>query len=98
MPTISQRCEYPFEQQHLNKLRETAEKGVEDKQDNLLHACVSARLRGADFPTIWRDMLMNHPLVESLPIQQLIANEPVLEIHLITGKRLVFGSKGFSIR
>jgi hypothetical protein len=71
---------------------------MKDKQDNLLRACVSARLQGADFPTIWRDMLMNHPLVGSLPIQQLIADEPVLEVKLITGKWLVFGSKGFSIR
>ncbi|PSH61706.1 hypothetical protein CU102_26700 [Phyllobacterium brassicacearum] len=72
---------------------------VKDKQDNLLQTCVSATSGGADFPTIWHDILKKHPLVVGLPIQRINDdNEPVLEIRLATGQWLVFDSKRFSIR
>jgi hypothetical protein len=74
------------------------EVSVKDKQNNLLETCVSARLAGADFPTIWRDILKYHPLVVGLPpIQRIDDNGPKIEIQLITGKSLMFDSKGFSI-
>jgi hypothetical protein len=73
------------------------EVSVKDKQNNLLETCASARRAGADFPTIWRDILKYNPLVVGLPIQRIDDNGPKIEVQLITGKSLMFDSNGFSL-
>ncbi len=64
----------------------------------LLQQCVAARVSGADFPTVWQNILRNHPLVIGPPIQRLEGQAPVLEIRLITGQRLIYDDKGFALR
>jgi hypothetical protein len=71
---------------------------MRDAAGSILETCALARFAGADFPTIWRDIIKHHPLVVGLPIQQIDDNGPMIEIQLITGKSLIFDSKGFSIR
>jgi hypothetical protein len=62
-----------------------------DQIDELLQACLAALAEGADFPTIWQDKLMRHPLVAGSPEQKMGADGPVLEVRLATGDRLRFG-------
>jgi hypothetical protein len=54
----------------------------------LLGKCLAAREEGADFPTVWHDILKGHPLVKGLPVQR----DGGLEIALITGQRLIYDS------
>ena len=63
-----------------------------ERTENLLQACLAAQAAGADFPTIWNEKLKRHPLVAGTPEQNWIAGEPVLEVQLITGARLRFGT------
>jgi hypothetical protein len=70
---------------------------MNDSATSLLYACNSAYLDGADFPTIWEQTLKGHPLILGPPVQSHDDGGPVLEFRLLTGRRLVFGSKGFSI-
>jgi hypothetical protein len=58
--------------------------------DDLLTSCNSALDGGADFPRIWRDVLRAHPLVCGVPIQRMDDLNPVLEIPLLTGHRIVY--------
>jgi hypothetical protein len=66
--------------------------------NGLMQACNAARRAGADFPTIWETVLKKHPLVAREPVQGRSDQGPVLEVPLITGQRIVFGSTCFSIR
>lgn len=61
----------------------------------LLDDCTAAYQAGADFPTIWRDMLSKHPLVGSLlPISEISdADGPIISVTLIGGDRLLFNGK-----
>jgi hypothetical protein len=68
-----------------------------DIANDLVNACTSARLKGFDFPTIWHEILKKHPFVVGLPTQGRDDNEPVLEVQLITGHRLIYNAIGFSI-
>jgi hypothetical protein len=70
---------------------------VFDSTRELLAICAASRQGGKDFPTIWRDILKGHPAVLGIPATVMIGGESVLAIPLITGERLVFGDKGFSI-
>jgi hypothetical protein len=70
---------------------------MSDRARALLEACTAARDGGADFPTIWREILMAHPLVGGFPVQRTHAGEPVLEVPLVTGQRLVCAAAGFSL-
>jgi hypothetical protein len=72
----------------MNKVTSHAER-------TLLRECASAWREGVDFPTIWQETLGKHPLVAGQAIQ---GNNHTLRIRLVSGRWLVFGSKGFSIR
>lgn len=63
----------------------------------LVDACNSAREKGSDFPTIWKEVLKAHPCVRGLPIQDSGEGGPVLKIPLITGQFLVFLGSHFSL-
>ena len=58
---------------------------------DLLHLCRAARLGGADFPTIWNEILKYHVLVTGSPVQGGDVANPSLEVRLLTGQNLVFG-------
>lgn len=64
---------------------------------DLIRECSEEWREGADFPTIWRDTLMQHPLIAGPPVQGYANNEPVLRVPLVGGRWLAFGSKGFSL-
>ena len=63
----------------------------------LLNACNAERNKGADFPTIWKNVLKVHPYVAGSPIQGSGEDGPILKIPLITGQVLVFLGSGFSL-
>jgi hypothetical protein len=65
----------------------------------LLRNCQAALRAGSDFPTIWTTILKSHRLVLGVPVQRLAGRRTLLEIRLVTGKRLVFDStsKTFSL-
>ncbi|MCH4559146.1 hypothetical protein [Mesorhizobium jarvisii] len=63
----------------------------------LLHACNAEKNKGADFPTIWKNILKVHPYVAGSPIQDSGEDGPILRIPLITGQVLVFLGSNFSL-
>lgn len=63
----------------------------------LVDVCNAQRNKGADFPTIWRDVLKTHPCVRGLPIQDSHEGGPILKVPLITGQFLVFLGSHFSL-
>ncbi|RUX94006.1 MULTISPECIES: hypothetical protein [unclassified Mesorhizobium] len=63
----------------------------------LLNACNAERNKGADFPTIWKNILKVHPYVAGSPIQDSGENGLILRIPLITGQVLVFLGSNFSL-
>lgn len=69
-----------------------------DVISRLLTACNAQKNQGADFPTIWNDILKGHPYVAGSPIQDSGKDGPILRIPLITGGFLVFLGSGFSLR
>ncbi len=71
---------------------------MSETANELLRRCVSARGEGIDFPTIWQTILRGHPLVVGPPVQRMDGSEPILEIRLISGQRLVHDSHGFALR
>jgi hypothetical protein len=64
---------------------------------NLLEECTAAKEAGADFPTIWQTILKSHPLVMGPPVQRLEGREPVLEVSLINGQRIVLDQRGYRL-
>jgi hypothetical protein len=70
---------------------------VADAARDLLNACHAARRNGADFPTIWRNVLKDHVLVVGPPIQGGDVESPALEVRLLTGQSLVFRSTEISL-
>jgi len=68
-----------------------------DIATKLLNACIAEKSKGADFPTIWKEILKVHPWVTGSPIQDSSDDGPVLRIPLITGQFLVFLGSDFSI-
>jgi hypothetical protein len=73
--------------------------GYRRQSQDLAHLCMKLVREGNDFPTIWTTMLRDNPLVTGIPESKHDGSRPVLEIHLITGEKLVFdgGSKNFSL-
>jgi hypothetical protein len=63
----------------------------------LLKTCNDERSGGADFPTVWTNVLKAHPYVAGLPIQDKNEDGPFLKVPLITGQFLVFLGSNFSI-
>ena len=63
----------------------------------LVEACNAKRNNGADFPTIWRELLKAHPCVRGQPIQDSGEDGPVLRIPLITGQFLLFIGSHFCL-
>jgi hypothetical protein len=64
----------------------------------LVDRCNAERKNGADFPTIWRDVLKAHPSVCGLPIQDSGKDGPILRVPLITGQFVVFLGSHFLLR
>jgi hypothetical protein len=60
--------------------------------DDLVCACLVAKARGADFPTVWRTILKAHPMVLGIPVQTITETRAQLEVALITGERLIYDS------
>ena len=58
--------------------------------DLLVSSCNDAALAGRTFPEIWAALLRTAPLVAGVPIQRMGDLNPVLEIPLITGHRIVY--------
>ena len=71
-----------------------------ERANDLARLCTDVVRKGDDFPTIWQTLLKSYPLVEGIPRQKLEGNRSLLEIHLITGERLVYDgdAKRFSLR
>jgi hypothetical protein len=64
----------------------------------LLADCIRARDRGADFRTIWLEILRIHPLVDSPAMSMRDGERAWLEIKLTNGQRLAFHeADGFSL-
>ena len=66
---------------------------------DLVERCIAARNGGADFPTVWESVLRRHPLVNGIPTQTINDGRTQLEIHLMTGQRLIHDSEanGYSL-
>jgi hypothetical protein len=62
---------------------------LEETSSSLLERCISAQRNGATFPTIWSLILKGHPLVAGLPTNAIREGRTVLEVPLISGRRLV---------
>lgn len=62
--------------------------------------CTELVRNGNDFPTVWNTVLKRNALVDGSPHSQMEGTEPVLEIRLITGERLIFhgDAKRFEIK
>lgn len=65
--------------------------------EGLLAICQGARKAGADFPTLWREKLKHHPLVDGMPVQVILGEKPALSIQLLDGRCLTFGEDGFRL-
>jgi hypothetical protein len=65
-----------------------------------MRMCADAMRKGADFPTVWQDLLRGHRLVLGVPEQKMEGSKAQLHIRLLTGQRLIFDSdsKAFSLR
>jgi len=59
----------------------------------LVRTCTASKKSGADFPTIWETILRRHPLVLGPPVSAIKDERACLEMHLVTGQRLVFDSE-----
>jgi hypothetical protein len=58
--------------------------------EGLLQACNRMRREGADFPSIWRELIEPHRLVLGHPVGDHEDGKPILWVRLETGQRLVF--------
>ena len=59
--------------------------------EQLVAACVAAADKGADFPTVWQTILKRHLFVTGLPTQRMVGERALLEVHLISGERILVG-------
>jgi len=59
----------------------------------LLAHCEAVRSAGADFPTLWNEVLKSHPLVIGPPVQAIRGGRVRLEVRLIDGRSLAFDSE-----
>ena len=60
---------------------------------DLVQQCAQARGGGADFPTIWHNVLRNHRLVAGIPRQRFDGARSLLEIPLVTGHCVVYDAE-----
>jgi hypothetical protein len=62
--------------------------------------CTELVRNGNDFPTVWNTVLKRNALVDGFPHSQMEGTEPVLEIRLVTGERLIFhgDAKRFDVK
>lgn len=58
----------------------------------LLKKCNQAQGEGADFPTIWHNVLKGDQLVAGIPRQRFEGSRSLLEIPLVTGHCVVYDS------
>jgi len=56
----------------------------------LIEQCRAARAAGADFPTLWNEVLKSHPLVIGPPVNTVRDGRIRREVHLITGSAIAF--------
>jgi hypothetical protein len=82
---------------HIIKKNRVEEAPVTHNIDDLLEVSLALRATGADFPTIWTQVLQHDRLVIGKPRQLHDGVRPLLKIPLITGHSLVFAAGGFSI-
>ena len=54
--------------------------------------CRAAQAAGADFPTLWNEVLKPHPLVSGLPVHTVRDGKICREVRLITGSTIAFDS------
>ena len=59
-------------------------------QAKLVAQCRAAQAAGADFPTLWHQVLRPSPLVMGPPVQTVRDGRIRLEIRLVTGSAIVF--------
>ena len=59
----------------------------------LIAQCRAAQAAGADFPTLWNEVLRPHPLVIGPPVQTVRDGRIRREIRLITGTPIAFDSE-----
>ena len=53
----------------------------------------AAQAAGADFPTLWNDMLKSHPLVIGPPVNTVRDGRIRREVRLITGSAIAFDTE-----
>ena len=70
---------------------------MNDPGQELLEVCIALSRTGADFPTVWNEVLKRHRLVIGPPQSRVRGNEPIIEITLTTGQRIICGQHGYSI-
>ena len=58
----------------------------------LVAQCQAAQAAGADFPTLWNEVLKSHPLVIGPPVQTVRDGKIRREVRLITGSAIAFDS------
>ena len=71
-----------------------------ERARDLATLCTELVRNGNDFPTVWSTHLKSNKLVDGIPHSKLDGTRPVLEVHLITGERLMFDAdrKKFSLK
>ena len=62
-------------------------------QSKLVAQCQAAQAAGADFPTLWHEVLRQSPIVIGPPVQTVRDGRIRLEIRLVTGGTIVFDSE-----
>ena len=59
----------------------------------LIEQCRAARAAGADFPTLWNEVLRSHPLVIGPPVNTVRDGRIRREVRLITGSAIAFDTE-----
>ena len=59
----------------------------------LIEQCRAARAAGADFPTLWNEVLKSHPLVIGPPVNTVRDGRIRREVRLITGSAIAFDTE-----
>lgn len=63
-----------------------------ETSNDLVQKCNALLRDGADFPTVWHGALRRHPLIVGPPVQSVRDGHVPLEIHLMTGERIIYDS------
>ena len=62
-------------------------------RDALVDRCRAGRAAGMDLPTLWHDVLKQHPLVIGPPVQTVRDGKIRMEVRLITGATITFDTE-----